>query len=224
MVNILKKVPGFGERLGAAVGGGLGQGFQQGMSKAQEFAEKMQQAQAKSLPKMQEAQLKQQKEQQEKEQETAGLKDALDWLDENYEYAGDPLVPGKSFLGGVKKGERHTIFDLPFNRKAAQTREEIDNTGFWTTDKIYTHFNKGQISNVKLKLIQEKLAPHSGLSEREYKARVSALRRIANLPPDAPKYVVDNMIEREVKTLNKIEGAKSSKKEKERPPLESFHG
>lgn len=47
MVNILPKVPGFGERLGAAIGGGLGGGFQQGMSKAQEFSEKMKLQEAK---------------------------------------------------------------------------------------------------------------------------------------------------------------------------------
>lgn len=41
MVHILPKVPGFGERIGAALGGSLGQGFQQGMSRSQEFAEKM---------------------------------------------------------------------------------------------------------------------------------------------------------------------------------------
>jgi len=57
MVQILQKVPGFGERLGAAIGGGLGQGFQQGISKSQEFAEKM---------KLQEAK---------KKQEDTGLKD-----------------------------------------------------------------------------------------------------------------------------------------------------
>jgi len=41
MVQILQKVPGFGERLGTSIGGGLGQGFQQGVSRSQEFAERM---------------------------------------------------------------------------------------------------------------------------------------------------------------------------------------
>jgi|SRR5579863_5947874 len=41
MVNILPKVPGFGEKLGAALGGGFGEGFSSGMSNASKFAQEI---------------------------------------------------------------------------------------------------------------------------------------------------------------------------------------
>lgn len=167
--------------------------------------------------------LKKGQEQQQQAEESQGVSDALNWLDENAEYAGSTLYPGKSFLGGKSKGNRFTIFDLPINRAASGTREEIDATGFWVTDKIYTHFNKGQISNVKLETIRKDLSPRSDISERAYKARVAALRRISNLPPNAPKSVVDQTIDREIKAVKKIEKA-TGNKEQERPSLEEIFG
>ena len=47
MVNILPKVPGFGERLGAVLGGGFGGGFGQGMSQASQFAQQLKLEEAK---------------------------------------------------------------------------------------------------------------------------------------------------------------------------------
>ena len=47
MVQIIPKVPGFGEKLGAAIGGGLGGGVQQGMNQAQKFSHEMQLQKAK---------------------------------------------------------------------------------------------------------------------------------------------------------------------------------
>lgn len=47
MVHILPKVPGFGEKLGAAIGGGLGQGFMEGFQKKQDFANQLKLQEAK---------------------------------------------------------------------------------------------------------------------------------------------------------------------------------
>jgi hypothetical protein len=123
MVNIIPKVPGFGERLGAAIGGGLGGGFQQGMSKAQEFAEKIKLKRAEkniesqsfsheneiikdkygidlsdiSDPKTRQALLKHEmqgvQEKRDKEIASEGIKSQIDWLDKNIGISGKPGLP-----------------------------------------------------------------------------------------------------------------------------------
>lgn len=47
MVQLLPKVPGFGERMGEAIGGGLGGGFMQGMQKQQDFSNQLKLQEAK---------------------------------------------------------------------------------------------------------------------------------------------------------------------------------
>jgi hypothetical protein len=144
------------------------------------------------------------------EEEEQGTRNALNWLEDNVEYTGAQIPFTKSNTAGK------------LNREAVERREQYDATGFWVADKIYTHFNKGQITDKKLKMIQEKLAPRSGLSERENKARIEAIRRIANLPRNAPQGIVDKKIDNELKVLGKIEKTQLNVP-KEKPPLESFY-
>ena len=148
----------------------------------------------KGQTKQMEAQQKAAQEQQKLDQEKQGIADSLDWLDENIKYTGSTNIP---FTASNTYGK--------LNREAIQKREEFTKTGFWATDKIYTHFNKGQISNQKLEMIKNDLAPNADLTERENKARIAALRRVGNLPKDAPKSVIDKVINREVKAIKKIE-------------------
>lgn len=129
----------------------------------------------------------------EEEKEISGLKNSLNFLDDNVSYAGTTKIPfTKSFTAGG------------LNRKAVQKREEIDQTGFLTADAIFTKFNKGVISKDKLKVIQD-MAPKAEDSERVYKAKVNSLRRISNLPKDATKEDFDRQVAREEKTVSKIQ-------------------
>lgn len=144
--------------------------------------------------------------QKKEDQETGGLKDTLDFLDKNVSYTGENLVPGfKSFTAGG------------LNREAVEKREEIDKSGFLAADAIFTKYNKGVLSKDKLKIVQD-MAPNSKDSERVYKAKVNALRRMAQLPANATKEDFDKQLDREVKAVNKAQP-----KEKERPSLESFY-
>ncbi len=96
-----------------------------------------------------------------------------------------------------------------------QAREELDTLGFLVADKIYTHFNKGTMSNAKLEQVKKQIAPRSDLSERENIARINALERIMALPPDVSPEKLDAVID---------QGSKEVEKNsiKERPSLESF--
>ena len=130
-------------------------------------------------------------EQQKEEQETAGLHDTLDFLDKNYESVGQSNIPGlKSWTaGGARRG-------------TVQTREEIDRSGFLAADAIFTKYNKGSVSKEKLKLVQE-MAPKSTDSERVYKAKVNALRRMAKFPKDISQEEFDKQLTREAKAIGK---------------------
>lgn len=126
-------------------------------------------------------------------EEFSGLKNSLDWLDENIGYTGNKYIPfTKSFTGGG------------LNRETVGKRAEYDSAGFLAADQVYTHFNKGTISEAKLELIKKDLAPNSNLSERENKARVSALRRISNLPKNTNSKAVDKLINQELTAVKKI--------------------
>lgn len=98
-----------------------------------------------------------------------------------------------------------TGFNKIFNRGQLEDREEIDTTGLLLADKVFTKFNKGTISQAKLKLITEKLAINSGLNEREYEGRLKALERILNLPANASDAQVDNILNQEQKKENSKE-------------------
>lgn len=129
----------------------------------------------------------------EKEELTQGLNQSLDWLENNVSYTGSQWVP-------YSDSERTREWST--DREAVQIRKEYDTTGFWAADQVYTHFNKGQISEAKLKVIKNDLSPRGDLSERENKARIASLRRISNLPSDASKEKVDKVIDAEVKKVS----------------------
>lgn len=211
MVQVLPYVPSFGEKLASSFGqaiGDIGQGYIEGKQKQRDDQSlneivsnpnltPMQQIQAfsKLSPRSQQtltplfntllqtqgrAQVEQGKiaskkeeKQLAQEEDRKGLEEGLDFITKNIGYTGNQYIPfTQSWTGGG------------VNREAVQMREEIDATGFLAADKVFTHFNKGVISKDKLRVIQEDLAPNSKLSERKNLARVAALRRMANLPPD----------------------------------------
>lgn len=213
-MQILPEVPSFGTQIARNIGSGLGQGINSGMDFASKLAMQRQKSQGDFASKLALHQAKNDIDQQAKRQEAEkgdqGFKDSLDWLDQNIEYTGP--VAKFTKLAGIPGTE------------AFGKRAEFDAQGFWATDKAFTHFNKGQISREKLKVIQNDLAPRSDLTQKTNKARISALRRLSNLPSDIPSEVFDKQLQLEKKTLGKIEGSSSVGKKTERPPLSSFYG
>jgi hypothetical protein len=149
---------------------------------------------------------KQQQEEKKKQEEQEGLKTALDWLDENAE------THSGRFFKGVGA-------NIPGTKRHGQ-REEYSTTGFWAADQVFTHFNKGTVSKEKLKVIQNDLAPRAGISSRENKARIAAMRRMTNLPSNIPKEIFEKELNKEIKAVNKIE--KPNGASKGLPPFESF--
>lgn len=131
----------------------------------------------------------------ETEAATAGMKDTVKYLKENVKYTGltGETSPDKTFAA----------------------RKGFDSSGFLAADYVYTHFNKGQISNAKLELIKKDIAPRSDLTQLENKARIDSLERIMALPSSAPKEQVDRIIDEE---------AKKAKGANKRLPLADFRG
>jgi hypothetical protein len=82
--------------------------------------------------------------------------------------------------------------------------EELDTLGFWYTDKIYTHFNKGVINKEKFKNMKDELAPNSKLTPRENRARLKSLNTIAGLDPNVSSKDFDRVLDREVKKVKKL--------------------
>lgn len=157
--------------------------------------------------KTQEALMKQQAAEQEKEQEYEGFQNAFDSLDDLLPYAGQ--LWGKSLGAGDS---------FPINRKAIEKREQFDKLGIWLTDKVYTHFNKGTMSDAKLELIKEEMAPRVKLSERANRGRINALKTIANLPSDISKSELNKVINDQLKEVRKIPEGVPSKEAKEKYP------
>lgn len=158
--------------------------LKEGISNRQQAAIKQQEQQQKAL-------LEQQKE----EKELSGLKSTLKQLREDIGYTG-ARIPGKSFFG-----------DIP-GTEAFGKRKEFDAAGFLAADTVYTHFNKGTISEAKLEVIKNDLSPNSKFSERENLARINALERIMGLPSNTPPEKVDKIIEHEKKRVSDASGSK----------------
>lgn len=199
MTMILPEVPSFGALLARNLGAGASKGLEQRQSSgSNDVANSL----MKDIFKMNYEKMLKGKEE---EKENQGLKQTLDWLEDQTKYVGQSWIPGqKSFVG---------IPGTPISRigrEAIEKREGIDSAGFWVTDKIYTHFNKGQMSEAKLDFIRQDIAPRSGLSEREYKSRVNALRRISNLPRDIPVGKLDKILEQEAKKVKGNSGSESN--------------
>lgn len=151
-------------------------------------------------------------EDQKKREEEEGLRNTLDWLDENVEYTGLGGVPG------LFAGNTQNLFSQLPSSESYQKREEFTQAGFWAADKIYTHFNKGVISEEKLKLLVEKLSPKGDIFQAKNKARIAALRRISKLSSNISPEEFNKQLNKEIKSVEKIKSSEI----KERPPLESF--
>jgi hypothetical protein len=146
----------------------------------------------------------------EKQAEIEGMKQGLDFLDANKAYVGTTLIPGfKSFTAGG------------LNRDAVQKRKEIDDTGFWTTDKIYTSLNKGVQNKVKFEKMLE-LAPNSRDSERVFQAKVDSLRRVGNIPREASPEQYDKIVNEELKNIKSQEKKDAAINKKKGQSSEGF--
>jgi hypothetical protein len=170
--------------------------------------------------------IKQQGAAREEEKATKGITHSLDWLEDNIKYSGKFGVAPK--WGGIEaQGEsgglalKNPATGKPMTNLEIQAkREEIDRTGIWMADAIYTHFNKGVLNKDKWNDVKERFATDSQLPASINRARMASARRIMGLPKNAPTSVVEKTINSELKALDKIE---SSKNKKELPPLESFY-
>jgi hypothetical protein len=199
MVQVLPYQPSFGEQLGPVLQQAMQnvqQGFQnrrdqqilQGlgnpalspMQQIQAFGSLSPQRQQFLGPLIKE-QIKLAPAQQEKAQQVQNMQTAFKELESLVDVTG-PF--GLGHYGSERHGQR----------------ERFDTQAFWLTDQVYTHFNKGQISDKKLKLIREQLAPKSSLSIEQNKARLDALRRVMNLPPDMEKDKVNSIVDKEIKS------------------------
>lgn len=158
--------------------------------------------------------------QEEKQEALAGVKDSLDWLEDNIQYSGKHGVnpkwggieaQGKEGALGIINPETGKQFtNLELNSK----REEIDRTGIWVADAIYTHFNKGVLNKEKWNDVKEQFATKSDLPASMNRARMAAAKRIMKLPSDAPPPVVNKVIKSELKSLDKIKKSKGNSSEK----------
>lgn len=195
MVLVLNRNPtSAGELLGQGISKGASEGVKQGIDFAlQKRLEKekislMEQAEQKKINL-----LAQQKKQEEDEEKRNLLSNADD-------------------LRKFSRYSDNLFFNNPLRHvpgtEAFAARKQLDTQGLLFADKIYTHFNKGTVSDKKMDLIVKKLAPNSELTESENNARINSLIRIMGLPSDASEAEVDKVFKEEQKKL--------------RPPIESF--
>jgi len=83
--------------------------------------------------------------------------------------------------------------------------DELDTLGFWYTDKIYTHFNKGVISNIKFKNLKDTLSPNSSDRPETARAKLRSLNVIAGLNPDISPKNFDKVLDSQIKKVKSIE-------------------
>jgi hypothetical protein len=243
MVQFLQRSPSFGELLGQGVGQGLGKGLefaQQLALKKKEgtqdwenfqktFQGKDNEFSWENIDPVRKAFLamtnpkayKALEEQEEKTQATKGITQSLDWLEKNIQYSGKFGVAPKwggieaqGETGGLALHDPETGKQLS-NLEIKAKREEINTTGIWMADAIYTHFNKGVLNKEKWEDVKGRFATNADLPAEVNRARMAAARRIMGLPSNAPSKVVNEVINKETKALDKIEKSKggSSKKE-----------
>lgn len=93
---------------------------------------------------------------------------------------------------------------------------ELDASGFWYTDKVYTHFNKGVVSNVRFKNMKDDLAPNASQPPSVNRARLAALNRMAGLPADISSDKFDKVLEKEIKDVKKVEDQAAKVDEKKK--------
>ena len=147
---------------------------------------------------------KNQLKEQEKKDLAISMKNNLDKLRELTPYAGSERVGNWLAVLGMKGGEAGTFGRM--RRNSVEKRAYMNKLGFWITDQLYTHFNKGVMNIPKLEQVKKELAPNSENSEREYKARVDALEAIASLPPDIDSKTLDKYVDKKIEEVkNNVE-------------------
>lgn len=174
----------------------------------------------------------------EREEENKGITDTLDWIDKNAKYSGKFGVPPK--WGGIEaQGEKGGLGLINPDTKKPMTdleikakREEIDQAGLWLADRVYTHYNKGVLNQVKWEDVKERFSMRSDLPATINRARAAAIKRIIGLDSNISPSGLKNIIDKEIKALDKIEKGKTgfgdSPQEEEkqmkssRPSLSSF--
>lgn len=134
------------------------------------------------------------------------LRPSIERLEELIPRTGMRLPFTKSFFGNVP------------GTQAFEERKEFDTLGFLVADKVYTHFNKGTVSEAKLEQIKQNLAPRADLSERENAGRINAIKKIMNLPPDISKKNFDKVVDQELKKV----GVQADKKSEKRKSLDEI--
>lgn len=234
-VQVLPAVPSFGEKLAetlAQAGGNIGQGFIERQQRANDqqimnqlasnpsatsmdmikaYTSLSKPTQATIAPLMQQYIKGQQQFADTGQEEKKQTANQLNQLEEMIPYTGVTKIPfmKSSTWGGLA-------------RETLQKREQFTTQGFWITDKVYTHFNKGQISEKKLQQIKDNLAPRADLSERKNKGRIAALRAMASLPSDADAKIVNKVIDKGIAEVKKIPEAKIEKRKAQRRSLEDI--
>lgn len=177
-----------------------------------EEAKKEEQVRKEALAK-EEKLRKEQMDMQAKQEEMQSYQNGFNALEALIPYTGSQLPFFKSStFGGL-------------NREAVEKREQFKTLGFWITDKIFTHFNKGVVSTPKFDEIKNNLSPRADLSERQNRGRINSLKTILNLPSDISSKEFDKIVDGEMKKLNKIPERAPSKllsENKEKPPLSNF--
>lgn len=116
-------------------------------------------------------------------------------------------------------------FNRLFNTDERGYREEFDKNGFLLADKAYNKLNNGVISDKKLNLIKEDLAPNSDYTNKINQARISALVRILDLPQNTSEKEFDKVLEAEKKRIGAVENASNTSSEKskeEMKPINNF--
>jgi hypothetical protein len=100
-------------------------------------------------------------------QEGENLGESIQTLRENVKSTGIPLF----------SGFRALLAKLP-GTQAFKERELFDTTAVWLTDAAFQKINKGTLSKDRQKLLLEKLAPNSKLTQAENNARIDALEKM----------------------------------------------
>ena len=117
------------------------------------------------------------------------------------------LIPASKALSGL-------IDSAAYGAGGQGKSAELDASGFWYTDKVYTHFNKGVVSNVRFENMKNELAPNSSNPPSVNRARLASLNRMANLPADISSEKFDAILDKEIKSVQKVEAKEDKVTEK----------
>jgi hypothetical protein len=133
-------------------------------------------------------------------QEGENFGEGIQMLRENVKSTGIPLF----------SGFRALLSKLP-GTQASKERELFDTTAVWLTDAAFQKINKGTLSKDRQKLLLEKLAPNSKLTQAENNARIDALENMTKSGKPLTNADAD-------KILNKVGAAQSQSTLKAKNP------